>query len=312
MGLIGPVKEVTHFQAQLWTNHTSMKEAYARNYNDICIETEHDESFRILRRQSFEEASREGIVKSVQAINACNPLTPLPYEPTCRIYTIFEGRNQLARFLAFKGLHTCSEIVNVDLSLSGLREILEDDIGWGHNLEANEIHPNFGRGEVIDGPKPKRKKMIKITEQEYPALKKLADKVDLMEKQLNSQRVHMGVQDEAFKIRPDPVFAIKYELSNKGVTISESTSVVQDSQSVGPTHAQKDKGKDKMFKEDYVIPDSMPSQKEVPNVKYVHFLSNQSLVYSADTSKDMKIPTVLESSLVQKKNAGTQVDEEML
>lgn len=44
MGLMGHVKEVTYFQAQLWAIYTNVKEAYARNYSDICIETEQTES----------------------------------------------------------------------------------------------------------------------------------------------------------------------------------------------------------------------------------------------------------------------------
>lgn len=321
MGLMGPIKEVTHFQAQLWAIHTSMKEAYSRNYNDLCIETEHLESFRILRRRNFDEASREGVVKIIQDINACNPLSPLPYEPTCRIYTIFEERNQLARFLAFKGMHSCSEIVSVDLSLPGFREVLEDDIGWGQALEGIEILPNFGNGEVIDGPKPKRKKTIKIAEDEYWALNKVADRVDMMENQLQNQMVNMGVQDEAFNMRSDSVFAIKYDLSTQGIKFSDKGPMPQQPMRASSSLIPNDKGKGKMYVEDTIPP--LDSATLVSFQSTVVAENGHTTVPIQDSLHSMsslgrislpEVPIVPPSSpvLEQKKNASTQVDESLI
>lgn len=153
---MGPLKEVSHFQAQLKAIHMGMKAAYARGFNDLCIQTEHMESFRILRRQNFEEANREGLMDIIKEINSCNPLVDLPYEPVCEIYPILANRNQPARFLAVRGLETCTDIVEVNLNMKELRKLLAIDIGWGSQQEPMSILPNFGLGEVVDGPKPKK------------------------------------------------------------------------------------------------------------------------------------------------------------
>lgn len=49
-GIMGPVKDLNLFQVQLGVIHLGMKEAYARGYGDLLIETEHEESFQILKR----------------------------------------------------------------------------------------------------------------------------------------------------------------------------------------------------------------------------------------------------------------------
>lgn len=152
----------------------------------MCIETEHVESFHILRHQNYEEASQEGLVEAmaIKAINACNPVVPSPYEPICAgsIYTIFAERNQVARFVAFHGMESCSELVEVDLNFQGPDE------------------RTLGRGL-----KPKKRKRVCIEEAEYAALKKLADKVDYLEKILNEQMHLMGVKEEAYNLKSEPV-----------------------------------------------------------------------------------------------------------
>lgn len=104
-GTVGPVHGLSHYQTQLWAIHKGMKESYARGRNDMLIETEHAESFHILKRQSFEEAAQEGLVDAIQAINACNTLIHTDHDPICRIYFVSAEMNQAARFAAEYGLH---------------------------------------------------------------------------------------------------------------------------------------------------------------------------------------------------------------
>lgn len=163
-GVMGPIRDLTHFQVLLWSIHLGMKEAYAYGYNDVLIETEHVESFRILRRQNFEEAEREGLMKAIQAINTCNPLVPSNHEPICRIYPVEEERNQVARFAANYGMHNHSGLVEVDYSFTALRDLLNIDIGWGSHLQKLEVVPNFGVYEVVQGPKLKKRKRVVIEE----------------------------------------------------------------------------------------------------------------------------------------------------
>lgn len=73
------------------------KKYLSRDFNNMLIETEYVESFRVLWRQNFEEASREGLVEAIRAINACNSLIPSEYEPLYRVYRVSESRNQAAR-----------------------------------------------------------------------------------------------------------------------------------------------------------------------------------------------------------------------
>lgn len=123
--------------------HDGIEEAFSRGFINVCVETKHVESFRILRRQNFEDADLFGPVAPIQAINACNPLFPCDTEPIYRIYPVLAERNQDANF---------------NLSLLNLTELLDADIGWGPNISSLELQPNYGLGEVIQGPKPKKKK----------------------------------------------------------------------------------------------------------------------------------------------------------
>lgn len=40
-GIIGPMHDLILFQTQLWAIHSSIKDAYARGFNDVLVETEH-------------------------------------------------------------------------------------------------------------------------------------------------------------------------------------------------------------------------------------------------------------------------------
>lgn len=176
-GSMGPVHGLTPFQVQLWTVHTGMKEAYARGYNDVHIETKHEKSFRILKRQNFEEAVREDLVKPNQAINACNPILPSDHEPICRVYVIEEECNQVARFAANFGMLNHSSPVELDYSFIPLRDLLDIDIRWGPHLPALEMLPNFGGGEVVQEAKPKKRKRVVLDEKDYGALIKVSERV---------------------------------------------------------------------------------------------------------------------------------------
>lgn len=105
---------MTQFQAQLWSVHMGIKEAFSRGFNNLCIEIEHVGSFRILKRQNYEEALNKGLVEVLQDINACDPLMPDDYEPICRIYPILETRNPVARHVAYYGLFNCEGVVQID------------------------------------------------------------------------------------------------------------------------------------------------------------------------------------------------------
>lgn len=109
-----------------------MKEAFSRGFNKcLSKRSMHAVSFRILKRQNFEEASREGLVDPIRAINACNPLIPTETTPIVRVYTISEGRNKVARFAVVHGMQNEYELVEVDYSFIALRNLLDIDIGWG-------------------------------------------------------------------------------------------------------------------------------------------------------------------------------------
>lgn len=157
-GVMGPIKDLSLFQVQLWSIHMGLKEAYTRGYFNTLIETAHAESFRILRRQNFEEALREGLVEPIRAINACNPLLPSNSDPICRVYTVSEGRNQVATFVANYGLLNAVGLVEVDYSFVAMRDLLDNDLGWGPHIPSLQAEPNFGNGEVVQGPKPKKRK----------------------------------------------------------------------------------------------------------------------------------------------------------
>lgn len=139
------------------------------------METEHVESFRILKRQNFEEAVLEDLVEPIQAINTCMPLFPSEQEPLCRVYTISEEHNQVARFAAKYGMLHHSGLVEIDYSLTPLWDLLDIDIGWGTNLLALEVQPNFGLGKVVQGAKPKKRKRVVLEEKDYEALLKVSE-----------------------------------------------------------------------------------------------------------------------------------------
>lgn len=124
-----------------------IKEAFSRGFNNMLIETEHAASFRLLRRQNFEEASREDLVAPIRAINACNPLLPSEADPIVRVYIVSEGRNQVARFVADFGMRNVDSLVEVDYSFVEMRNLLDNDIGWGPHLPPLA----FSRSVVCNG-----------------------------------------------------------------------------------------------------------------------------------------------------------------
>lgn len=106
-----------------------MKEAYSRGFNNVLIETEHGESFRILRRQNYEEASSEQLVEPTRTINACNPLLPSVSGPICRVYNVRATCNQVAYFLASFALSNVDKLVEVDYGFQGMKDLLDNNMG---------------------------------------------------------------------------------------------------------------------------------------------------------------------------------------
>lgn len=68
---------------------------------------------------------------------------------SCKIYTVFATRNRAPAYMAEYALNNCTSLVGVSTPFGNLPEILHLDIGLGPNLNAFEILPNFGLGEVI-------------------------------------------------------------------------------------------------------------------------------------------------------------------
>lgn len=256
-GAMGPVHGLSHYQSQLWTIHKGMNESYTRGRNDMLIVTEHTESFRILKRQSFEEASQEGLVDTVQAINACNPLIHTDHEPICRIYTISEERNQAARFAAEYGMHHHSGLVNLDYSFVALRDLLDIDIGRGPHIPPLEVIHDHGDGEIIQGAKPKKRKRVVLEEKEYEDLLRLNERVARLKNLMESQLKFLGAKDEAFSFKADPVFAFKAGQANPPLKIHEGVIPVSiglnSNQLLASNEPSKlDKGKSKMYAEDRI------------------------------------------------------------
>lgn len=208
-GETGAVQGLSHFQCQLWAVHKGIKETYRRGFTNICVETEHVESFRILKRQNFEEAEQEGLVDVIQAINAYNPLSSGDYDPICRVYPILEERNMVARHVAQYGLEHCEALVEIDPSLPGLQDLLDKDIGWGPNIPSLQALPNYGLGEIVQGPKPKKRKKEVIEEAAYRSILELTQKVARLEHLVDNQLMFMGSKDEAFSLLANPEFAYK-------------------------------------------------------------------------------------------------------
>lgn len=252
-GIMEPVHDLTDFQIQLWTVHKDIKEAFSRDFNNLLIETEHEVSFNILRRQNFDEASGENLVEPIRAINACNPLLPSDSEPIVRVYTVSEGRNQVARFVADFGMRNVTSLVEVDYSFAEMRNLQDIDIGWGPHLPSLEVTSVMGPGEVIQGPKPKKLKRVVIEANEYETLSKLNEKVARMKNLLEQQLLMMGSSSATYSGRADPVFALK--ATNKALT---SQGMVSPLGPVGPvfkfekgecSKQGQDKGKRKMWED---------------------------------------------------------------
>lgn len=158
------------------------------------------------RGKTLKRLPQEGLVSVIQHINA---RFPGEYNPICRVYTIFEKRNGVARFMVQYGMENFTELVEVYLFLQRLRELIDVDFGWGPHIESLQAQPNYGRGEVIDDPKPKKRKRSVIEEREYAALIKLTEMVAYLENLVDSQLFKLEAQHEAFCLKADPIFAFK-------------------------------------------------------------------------------------------------------
>lgn len=100
--------------------------------------------------------------------------------------------------MANHGMLHYSELVEVevDYSFLALIDILDVDIGWGPHLPSLQVHLNYGRGEVVQGRKPKRQRRVVIEEKEYEALLKVSDKVAHLESLLNEHLKFLGPKDK--------------------------------------------------------------------------------------------------------------------
>lgn len=58
------MEDLSYFHAQLWTVHMGIKEAVLRGFNNVCIEIESVESFRILRSQSLKKKFRRAGIRN--------------------------------------------------------------------------------------------------------------------------------------------------------------------------------------------------------------------------------------------------------
>lgn len=103
----------------------------------------------------------------------------------------------------------CSSLVELDYSFIELRNVLDIDIGWGPHLPSLDAQPNFGFGEVIQGPKPKRQKRVVIEAKEYEALLKVSERMSYLENLVERQMAMMGSMEEAYTYKADPIFAVK-------------------------------------------------------------------------------------------------------
>lgn len=99
-------------------------------------------------------------------------------------------------------------LVEVNYSFEALRNLLDSDIGWGPYIPALQFQPNYGEGEIIQGPKPKKRKRVVIEKSEFDALLNLTERVARLEQIVASQVELMKAKD-VFNLRGDPSFALK-------------------------------------------------------------------------------------------------------
>lgn len=117
--------------------------------------------------------------------------------------------NKVARFAAEFVMLYHTGFAYIDYSFLALRDLLDNDIGWGPQLPALQVQQDHGDGEVIQSPKLKKRKRVVIGEKEYEALLKLSERVAHLKNMLDSQLNLLGAKDEAFSFKADPVFALK-------------------------------------------------------------------------------------------------------
>lgn len=158
----------------------------------------------------------------------------------------------MVRFAANYGMMHLSELSRVSYGFIPVRDLLDTDIGWGPNILALKDVDNYGLGEVIQGPKPKKCKKVLLEVSEYDALIKSAQRVDFLEKMLASQVEKMESKEDAYTGKADPVFAIKASTASQGIKIMEGNPAGMKCSSQNVIHScpPGDKGKKKMYAED--------------------------------------------------------------
>lgn len=185
----------------------------------------------------------------IRAINACNPLIPSNSEPICRVYIVSEERNQVATFLANYGLLHADGLVEVDYSFVAMRDLFDNDLGWSPHIPALHVDPKFGNDEVIQGPKPKKRKREIIEEKDNEEIIKLKERVMYLENLVDHQLSLMGSKGDAFRGIADPVFSCKDAQLSKGICIEEPVpnATISRTSSKAQACAPKDKGKGKLI-----------------------------------------------------------------
>lgn len=105
--------------------------------------------------------------------------------------------------MATYALSNVVKLVEVDYDFQGMRDLLDNDIGWG---PISQVVENYGFGEVIQGPKPKKQKKVVLEEHEYTALLKLKEKVLYLGRIVEEQIRFLGSKNEAFRGAADLFF----------------------------------------------------------------------------------------------------------
>lgn len=154
---MSPLQGIEGVESQFWAIHRAMKLAFSQRIHHVIIECDNIVAFDLLADQDEEELEEEGLLVAAQQINLLyfeyNKVRD-PSEPkmSCKIYTVYATRNRAPAYLAEYGLHNCSSLVHVPVPFGDLHEILDLDMGFGPHLDAFDISPNFGLGEVSNQP----------------------------------------------------------------------------------------------------------------------------------------------------------------
>ncbi|KAL8105078.1 hypothetical protein AgCh_029027 [Apium graveolens] len=73
---------------------------------------------------------------------------------SCKVYTVYPTGNRAPAYMDEYALCHCTGLVGVSTPFGALFEILDLDMGMGPHLEAFEIAPIFGLGEVLQPTPP--------------------------------------------------------------------------------------------------------------------------------------------------------------